>query len=226
MRRTTRGAFLLLAIGFAARGQQLTFSGSIRSRVENWGWFQANSGESSYTYVGNTIRFGLSRSLPRFDWNLEFEAPVLLNLPSTSIAPGNHTHGTFFQILPTARPYAQFPFHNMMNNVDRFAMLTLRPHARVNLRTELHFLRLANRNDLWYLGGGAFQPWTFGFQSRSGGGALGLANLYSFGTELILNPHLTVSPYYGHATGKGAIQAVYPRGPNGHLFFLETNYRF
>jgi hypothetical protein len=42
--------------------------------------------------------------------------------------PGDGRHGTFFQVLPTPRPFARFPFFNMMNNQDRFAMLILRPH--------------------------------------------------------------------------------------------------
>jgi len=91
--------------------------------------------------------------------------------------PNDNKHGTFFQILPTARPYARFPFFDMMNNEDRFGMLSIRPHKRVTVKTETHALRLASRNDLWYIGGGAFQPWTFGYQSKAAGGARGLANL-------------------------------------------------
>jgi len=91
--------------------------------------------------------------------------------------PNDNKHGTFFQILPTARPYARFPFFDMMNNEDRFGMLSIRPHKRVTVKTEAHALRLASRNDLWYIGGGAFQPWTFGYQSKAAGGARGLANL-------------------------------------------------
>ena len=140
--------------------------------------------------------------------------------------PNDGKHGTFFQLLPTARPYAQFPFYDMMNNVDRFAMLTLRPHKRITFKTEEHMLRLASRNDLWYAGGGAYQPWTFGYQSRSGGGSGSLANLFVAGTDLTLNSHLSVSPYYGYAAGKSVIEAIYPKGRDGHLGFLELNYRF
>src|SRR5262249_37463425 len=32
--------------------------------------------------------------------------------------PNDGRHGTFFQVLPTPRPYARFPFYNMMNNED------------------------------------------------------------------------------------------------------------
>ena len=135
-------------------------------------------------------------------------------------------HGTFFQLLPTPRPFARFPFFNMMNNEDRFAMLTLRPHKQVKLKTEQHLLRLANRNDLWYLGGGAFQPWTSGFQTRSGGGARSLANLYDVSADVILNAHFSTTLYYGYADGKAVIRAIYPRGRVGHLGYLELTYKF
>ena len=38
---------------------------------------------------------------------------------------GDSTHGTFFQVLPTPRVYARFPFFNMMNNRDVFGELQL-----------------------------------------------------------------------------------------------------
>jgi hypothetical protein len=140
--------------------------------------------------------------------------------------PNDGTHGTFFQLLPTARPYALFPFYNMMNNVDRFAMLVLHPHRRITFKTEEHMLRLASSRDLWYSGGGAYQPWTFGYQARSGGGATGLANLFTAGIDATIDSHFSVSPFYGYATGKSVIQAIYPKGKDGHLAFLELNYRF
>jgi hypothetical protein len=140
--------------------------------------------------------------------------------------PADGKHTTFFQILPTARPFARFPFFDMMNNEDRFAMLTLRPHKQVVLKCEQHFLRLANRADLWYLGGGAFQPWTFGYQARPAGGAHSLANLYDISADLTLNAHFATTLYYGYADGKTAIRAVYPRGRVGHLGYLELTYKF
>lgn len=140
--------------------------------------------------------------------------------------PTDGRHGTFFQILPTARPFARFPFFDMMNNEDRFAMLTLKPHKRVTLKSEFHSLRLANRNDLWYAGGGAFQPWTFGYQSRASGGARGLANLYDLSADMTLSRVATLTVYYGYAQGKSVIRAIYPRGPEANLGYVELNYRF
>lgn len=140
--------------------------------------------------------------------------------------PNDTKHGTFFQILPTARPYARFPFFDMMNNLDRFGMLTLKPHKRVVFKSEVHSLRLTSRNDLWYAGGGAYQPWTFGYQSRSGAGSESLANLYDASVDVTVSPHFSVTPYYGYAAGKAVIQAIYPKGKVAHLGFLELNYRF
>jgi hypothetical protein len=114
----------------------------------------------------------------------------------------------------------------MENIVDRFAMLTLRPRPRVTLRTEAHSLRLASSADLWYSGGGAFQPWTFGYQARSGGGAKSLANLYDLNIDLMVNAHVSIGSYCGYAAGKSVIEAVYPTGTRGRLAFLETMYRF
>lgn len=140
--------------------------------------------------------------------------------------PNDNVHGTFFQLMPTTRAYARFPFFNMENNVDRFGILTLHPHPRFTVHTEAHSLRLASGADLWYTGGGVFQPWTFGYQGRAGNGSTSLANLYDVNVDVTINSHLSVTPYYGYAQGKSVIQSIYPKGKDGHLAFLETNFRF
>jgi hypothetical protein len=84
-----------------------------------------------------------------------------LNYGSGDRNASDATHGTFFQLLPTPRLYARFPFFNLMNTSDAFGELMLRPSARVTVRTDVHSVRLAEGNDLWYQGGGAFQPATF-----------------------------------------------------------------
>lgn len=37
---------------------------------------------------------------------------------------------------------------------------------------------------------------------------------------------LGASLYYGHAWGKGVVDAIYPGQTNGQFMFLETNYHF
>jgi hypothetical protein len=138
----------------------------------------------------------------------------------------DNTHGTFFAILPTPRVYARFPFFNEMNNVDLFGELMLRPAKRMSIRSDIHGLWLANKNDLWYSGGGAFQPWTFGFNGRPSNGATGLATLYDVSWDYQPTHALSLGLYYGYARGGELIQKIFPVDHNAKMSYLEANYRF
>ncbi len=138
----------------------------------------------------------------------------------------NSRHSTFFQLLPTPRPYARFPFYNMMNNEDFYGTLNLRPSAKLIFHTEAHALRLASASDLWYSGGGAFQTKTSGYTGRPSNGNRGLANVWDFHADYQFTRSFGTSFYYGHAWGKGVIAPIYPRDSNGQFLFLETNFHF
>ncbi len=140
--------------------------------------------------------------------------------------PNDGTHGTFFQVLPTPRPFARFPFFNMMNNRDWMAAMVLRPSPKVTVSTEFHSLALSNRNDLWLQGGGVFQPWTFGYVGRATGGAKSLANLYDASVDYRIRPNVTISGYFGHAQGLAAMRAIHPKGTQANFGYLEVLYRF
>jgi hypothetical protein len=114
----------------------------------------------------------------------------------------------------------------MMNNEDLFGILMLRPGKALTLRSEFHDLRLASRDDLWYLGGGAFQPWTFGYQGRPSKNGSGLANLYDISADYVFSTHTSMTLYWGYAQGHSVIAATYPRNDNGTLGFIEFNVRF
>ena len=139
--------------------------------------------------------------------------------------PADGTHGTFFQILPTPRPYARMPFYNGMNSDDRFAIFSLKPHTRVTLNTEFHHLNLASGNDLWYQGGGVFQPWSFGYVGRPANGHTRLANLYDVGCDVAIDKNWSISGYYGFADASKAIQTIYPKQSGGHLAYIELNWK-
>lgn len=138
-------------------------------------------------------------------------------------------HGTFFQLLPTPRPFARFPFFNLMNNQDMHGSLTLRPAKTVTVRTEVHGLRLASGADQWLLGGGAFQPWSFGYIGRPSpvtGGRPGLANLYDISLDWAASAHHALALYYGHAQGLRVVEAIYPKSPHGNFAYLEWTLKF
>jgi hypothetical protein len=140
--------------------------------------------------------------------------------------PNDSVHGTFFAILPTPRVYARFPFFNEMNNRDLFEEIMLRPGNRLVIRSDIHGLWLDNSHDLWYTGGGAFQPWTFGFQGRPSNGHTGLATLYDISGDYDWHHGITTTLYFGYAVGGPVIKAIYPKDGNGCLGYLEFNYHF
>ena len=139
--------------------------------------------------------------------------------------PSDNTHSTFFAILPTPRVYARFPFFNEMNNVDAFGELMLRPAKGMAIRADVHGLWLANSNDLWYAGGGAFQPWTFGFNGRPANGQTGLATLYDASWDYQVTRGLSLGLYFGYARGGEVVRKIFSQDPNAKMGFLEVNYR-
>lgn len=140
--------------------------------------------------------------------------------------PNDNTHGTFFQVLPTPRPYARFPFFNMMNTEDLMGDMILRPHSKLTVSSEFHSLRLTNPNDLWYAGGGVFQPWTFGYIGRSTSGRRSLGNLYDTSAEFRANRNVTFTAYLGYTQGLAAMEAIYPQDKDGRFGYIELLYRF
>ena len=138
-------------------------------------------------------------------------------------------HGTFFQLLPTPRPFARFPFFNLMNNQDVHGTLALRPSKTFTVRTEVHALRLASGADQWLQGGGAFQPWSFGYVGRPSpvtSGQPGLANLYDVSADWTMNAHSSLTAYFGHAQGLKVIEAIYPKSHHANFAYLEWTCKF
>jgi hypothetical protein len=65
----------------------VTLSGSLRLRVENWDWFEAQSADNDYTFGAATLRVGVGQQTERVDWLVEGEVPVLMGVPTRSVAP-------------------------------------------------------------------------------------------------------------------------------------------
>lgn len=140
--------------------------------------------------------------------------------------PTDSRHGTFFQILPTPRPFARFPFFNLMNNRDVFGIASIRPSPRWTISSEFHHLLLASRNDLWYSGGGVFQPWTFGYAGRPSNGEQKLGNLYDISVDWAARHDLGFTGYCGYTNAGAVTQRIYPLGNSAVFAYLEMTYRF
>jgi len=135
-------------------------------------------------------------------------------------------HNTFFQILPTARAYARFPFFDLMNSTDNFAQLVDSPLKHLELRSDLHFLKLTSNKDLWYQGGGAYDNKSFGFAGRPAGGHNSFATLADISSDYQITPAFALNLYYAHSFGKSVVKADYPAGQSADLGYLELVYKW
>ena len=139
--------------------------------------------------------------------------------------PGDGDHRTFFQVLPTARIYAQFPFYNLMNDEDLFAQLIAEPFARASLRVDYHWLRLTEGRDLWYAGGGATNDDVFGFSGIAAHGRRELAHVIECGIDVQVVERLSASAYYAHAFGQGVVGATFA-GTDASYGYVELTLRY
>lgn len=141
--------------------------------------------------------------------------------------PSNSRHGTFFPVLPTPRVYARFPFYTEANLNDGFVEAMFRPHPKVTLRSDIHFLTLADPNDLWYSGGGAFQNTpSFGYAGRPSNGKTDLGTLYDVSVDWRARKYTTVTGYLGFVSGGDVILSNYGKKSHGFLGYLELTQRW
>ncbi len=195
-----RGAFDLLVWSAAQRGSW--------GRLEHRAWAAALEGGYRWRQApwAPWLRAGCNRS-------------------SGDTDPVDDEHGTFFQMLPTARIYAQFPFYNLMNNEDLFLQAVLEPTPRISVRADVHHLRLAEGRDLWYSGGGATNDRFFGFSGLASGGARDLALLMDLGVSARLHDRVTAYAYVGHAQGDDVVARTFA-GRDATYAYLELTFRY
>ena len=134
-------------------------------------------------------------------------------------------HGTFFQVMPTARIYAQFPFYNLMNNEDVFVQLIANAFTRASVRADYHWLRLTESRDLWYAGGGATNDRVFGFSGTATRGRRELAHLVDMAVDVKLTDRLAANVYYAYAFGQGAVGATFS-GKDASYGYVELIFRY
>ncbi|MBL8984032.1 MAG: alginate export family protein [Gemmatimonadetes bacterium] len=135
----------------------------------------------------------------------------------------DNEHGTFFQLLPTPRPYARFPFYNSMNTHEWFGYLTLRPTRTHTARVSLHRVDLTNASDAWYIGGGAYDARNFGFNGRPSNNEHRLGQLLDASVEWRPNTHLTVELFAARNWGNRVASRIYSADGSGTLAYLEVS---
>jgi hypothetical protein len=183
-----------------------------------WGALQQGDwGSLSHDAWAGDIELGFRRGA----WS--YRAGAFVSTGDDDAGDGNH--GTFFQILPTARQYARFPFYNAMNSRDIFGMATWRMSPAVTLSAEAHVLSASEENDLWYSGGGAFEEESFGFAGRPANGNSDLAHVIDASIDYALTPKTTLTGYIGLARGEAIVENIFA-GDEAAYVYLELTRRF
>ena len=192
--------------------------------VDLLGWAAAQGGwwgRQSHAAWAFALEAGYQ--LPRVPWSPWLRAGY--DRSSGDGDPEDGRHDTFFQLLPTARIYAQLPFFNLMNTEDAFAELILRPHEKVTVRADYHRLTLTEGDDLWYSGGGATNDDVFGFAGAPANGRRDLGHLVDLSVSWQAHPRLTMQGYYGHAFGGGVVRQTFA-GQAADYGFVEAIFRY
>ena len=112
-----------------------------------------------------------------------------------------------------------------MNSSDAFLELMLRPHDRVLIRSDIHWLRVTEGRDLWYSGGGATSNTFFGYAGSPAGGDRALATLADISVTVTVLQQLTVEGYYGHAFGGSVVGQTFA-GRDANYGLLEMTYTY
>ncbi|MEQ1620835.1 MAG: alginate export family protein [Methylococcales bacterium] len=137
------------------------------------------------------------------------------------------THKTFFQMLPTVRTYAKFPYFNLMNLQDVFVEMIVLPTQKIKVAIDVHHLSLADSNDLFYAGAGATsRSGSFGYQGRSSGGNNNVGELVDLTFTHALTNELSWSVYYAHAFGGKVISNIYQGKKDADYAFVELSLAF
>ena len=145
-----------------------------------------------------------------------------INQSSGDADPNDDEHASFFQVLPTARLYALYPFYNLMNNRDVFGQLILQPASIVTIAATAHWLRVSERDDLLYAGGGATSNSVFGYSGTATGGRNGIGTMVDLSVGVQATKNLTLSAYYAHVFGCGMIEEAFEGNDSSYAYAEAT----
>jgi hypothetical protein len=137
------------------------------------------------------------------------------------------THGTFFNVIPTVRLYAKFPFFNMMNIQDAFTQFITVPIDNTKLGVDFHYLSLAENADLFYGGSGATsRSGSFGYFGRKGGNNSTVGEMVDITFTHTLNRYFSWTAYYAHAFGSDVTRNTYQLQNNANYGYVEFTASF
>ncbi len=217
------GSIIIHTMGAHLLGMHPAFMGTIDWLL--WGAFQTGRwGRLDHRAWACSVEFGYQFNHTR--WNPWIRAGYTVG--SGDVDPDDAWHDTFYQLMPTSRKYALFPFYNMMNSEDMFIQAILKPSTKTAIRTDLHRLRLKDGTDRWYMGAGPTleSGKIFGYIGLPSFGDRDLGILADITMVYHLSSHLWFTAYYGHVFGQEVIENIYPRDKDADYAYLEMGLKF
>ncbi len=217
------GSIIIHTVGAHLLGTHPAFMGTFDWLL--WGTFQTGKwGRLDHRAWALAIEFGYQ--LDHVTWSPWIRAGYTMG--SGDGDPDDGWHNTFYQLVPTSRKYALFPFYNMMNSEDLFIQAILKPSTKITIRGDLHRLRLKNGSDRWYMGAGPTQETgkIFGYIGHPSFGDQDLGTLVDITAICRISTHLWFTAYYGHVFGQDVVKNIYPRDKNADYAYLEMGLKF
>ncbi len=185
-------------------------------------WFAAQAGdwyEQDHRAYALSVEVG--HRWPGARWSPWLRGGV--NYSSGDDDPIDDRHGTFFQMLPTARKYAFSATYTQMNLRDVFGQVIVRPRARLTARLDVRRLDLAQAADRWYAGSGATQSkgTFFGYAGRVSGGTTSFGTVVESAADLSLHANWSVNGYIGRLLGGDVVRSLFA-DDRMTFFYLES----
>ena len=218
-RQADRGDINVVTIGGHLIGNRRVGDATIDGLV--WGAVQVGEwGTLDHGATAIAVEGGVQHA--SFPWSLWLRGGWLHTSGDGDAADARH--GSFFQVLPTPRLYARFPFYNLMNSSELFVTASAKPARSVGMRAGVHAVSVAETADLWYLGGGAFDQTTFGFVGRPSSGASSLAAVIDLSVSWQVRPKIALELYGAAARGGDVVSRIYDGNRNGGFLYVETTF--
>jgi hypothetical protein len=148
-----------------------------------------------------------------------------VNVASGDSDPGDGSHHTFFNMLPTNHVYYgfadQLAFQNLVNP---FVQVRAAPHEKLALNAFFHWFQLMNEDDMRYAGAGAYDRSAFGFTASPSNGH------HTVGTEVDLvatyTPHRTTAVEVGYAWLNGGRMFGTMPDRDVHFFYASLEIKY
>jgi hypothetical protein len=212
----------ITTIGTSVVGAYNTRAG----QIDALGWFAGQRGSwFEQSHRAWSLGFEGGHHWMNAPWQPWARAGVLY--ASGDADAGDARHGTFYQMLPTVRRFSMTTAYSQMNLNDRFVQALLKPHARLSVRADVHWLSLAQATDGWYYGSGATQEEgrILGFALRPSGGHTGLGTSLETSADYTVSKHFSINGFFGRIRGGDVVRRSFV-GDGLGFGYVETVVRF